>query len=147
MFQIISGGRRLFYMVSKKLLYQRPTNQEVWNALTELKNLLWTLNIQHLINPKHAVGIVFSFSGVQIVLCFYSFWKTGEKNLYEIWLQTRDNLKVPLLPTSLGWGCVLQRRTVSLMSLELVIGMVWVNLNELEALAGNRLYRILLGTS
>ncbi|KAJ8952749.1 hypothetical protein NQ318_008063 [Aromia moschata] len=77
--------RFVFYLVTKQLSHHKPTYQNVWDTLVELRDVLLSQNISSLAILKIASGldgldwrvirsmleVLFQFTGIEILVCCY----------------------------------------------------------------------------
>ncbi|KAJ8940405.1 hypothetical protein NQ318_009334 [Aromia moschata] len=78
--------RSIFYLVTKQLSHHKPTYQNIWDTLVELRDVLLSQNISSLAIPKIASGldgldwrvirsmleVLFRFTGIEILVCCYN---------------------------------------------------------------------------
>jgi hypothetical protein len=93
--QIVSEGRPLFYLVTKKSFDHKTTYQDLWNSLIQLRDQMLTQDLRNSAIPKIACGLdklswqvvrsmleeIFRSSGIDILVCCHNPQKAQKKTV------------------------------------------------------------------
>ncbi|KAJ8941098.1 hypothetical protein NQ318_019103 [Aromia moschata] len=99
--------RSVFYLVTKQLLHHKPTYQNVWDTLVELRDVLLSQNISSLAIPKIASGldgqdwrvirsmleVLFQFTGIEILVCCYNPRKSSNERTVDCFFYRTSRCK------------------------------------------------------